>query len=133
MVAAGHTGEFFGLILPHGTLELTALFIASGVGLKLGWTVVDPGPRRRTDALAEEGRARRAVAIGLVGVLAVVRRPRGLRHAVTAADVGPHHDRDAGVGRVPGLLVVLGGRAVRAGETGDVSLDLRAQLAPASA
>src|SRR3954451_23198738 len=30
MVAAGHGGEFFGLILPHGTLELTALFISAG-------------------------------------------------------------------------------------------------------
>ena len=31
-----------------------------------------------------------------------------------------------------GYVVVFGGRAVRAGETGDVSLDLRSQLAPVS-
>jgi hypothetical protein len=30
-------------------------------------------------------------------------------------------------------VVVLGGRAVRAGETGDVSLDLRTQRAPTAA
>ncbi|OKJ70291.1 hypothetical protein AMK30_25660 [Streptomyces sp. CB02460] len=33
-----------GLILPHGLLELTAVFVAVGTGLRLGWTVIDPGP-----------------------------------------------------------------------------------------
>jgi uncharacterized membrane protein SpoIIM required for sporulation len=130
MAAAGHTGEFFGLILPHGTLELTALFIASGVGLKLGWTVVDPGPRRRTDALAEEGRAAGSVAIGLVGVLAI----SGLLEAFVTPSPLPTWARIA-IGLLVWVaflayVVVLGGRAVRAGEIGDVSLDLRAQLAP---
>ncbi|MDX6226870.1 MAG: hypothetical protein QOI76_260 [Frankiales bacterium] len=133
MAAAGHTGEFFGLLLPHGTLELTALFIAAGVGLKLGWTVVDPGPRRRTDALAEEGRAAGAVSIGLVGVLAV----SGILEGFVTPSPLPTWARLAiGIGVwccFIGYVVVLGGRAVRAGETGDVSLDLRAQIAPVSA
>ena len=133
MAAAGHTGEFFGLLLPHGTLELTALFIAAGVGLKLGWTVVDPGPRRRTDALAEEGRAAGAVSIGLVGVLAV----SGILEGFVTPSPLPTWARLAiGIGvwcAFITYIVVLGGRAVRAGETGDVSLDLRAQLAPTAA
>jgi uncharacterized membrane protein SpoIIM required for sporulation len=132
MIAAGHTGEFFGLLLPHGTLELTALFISAGVGLKLGWTVVDPGPRRRPDALAEEGRSAGAVALGLIGVLCV----SGLLEAFITPAPFPTGVRIAiGIGvwcAFIGYIVVFGGRAVRAGETGDVSLNLRSQLAPVS-
>jgi uncharacterized membrane protein SpoIIM required for sporulation len=62
---------FFGLILPHGLLELTAVFVAGGTGLRLFWAWIDPGPRTRTRALAEEGRSAVAVALGLVVVLAV--------------------------------------------------------------
>jgi uncharacterized membrane protein SpoIIM required for sporulation len=62
---------FFGLILPHGLLELTAVFIAGATGLRLFWAWIDPGPRTRSRALAEEGRSAMAVALGLVVVLAV--------------------------------------------------------------
>ena len=62
---------FFGLILPHGLLELTAVFIAGATGLRLFWAWIDPGPRTRSRALAEEGRSAIAVALGLVVVLAV--------------------------------------------------------------
>jgi uncharacterized membrane protein SpoIIM required for sporulation len=62
---------FFGLILPHGLLELTAVFIAGATGLRLFWAWIDPGPRSRAQALAEEGRSAVGVALGLVVVLAV--------------------------------------------------------------
>ncbi|MFC6011689.1 stage II sporulation protein M [Nocardia lasii] len=71
MADAGRLDSFFGFILPHGTLELTALFVAGGVGLKLGWTLVDPGRRSRAAAMATQGRATATVALGLVGVLLV--------------------------------------------------------------
>ena len=35
MAAHGRLSLFFGLILPHGMLELTAVFVAAGAGLKL--------------------------------------------------------------------------------------------------
>ncbi|HEY7813951.1 MAG TPA: stage II sporulation protein M, partial [Nakamurella sp.] len=44
MVAYGKSGEFFGLILPHGMLELTAVFIAAGAGLRIGWAFIAPPP-----------------------------------------------------------------------------------------
>ncbi|MFC4123977.1 stage II sporulation protein M [Nocardia rhizosphaerae] len=69
MADAGRLDSFFGFILPHGTLELTALFVAGGVGLKLGWTLVDPGPRSRASAVARQGRVTATVALGLVAVL----------------------------------------------------------------
>ena len=41
--AAGRAPLFWGLILPHGLLELTAIFVAAGTGLALGWSLVAPG------------------------------------------------------------------------------------------
>jgi uncharacterized membrane protein SpoIIM required for sporulation len=69
--AVGQQPKFWGLILPHGLLELTAVFIAGGAGLRLGWTLIDPGDRPRAAALAEEGRRALAIVAGLVVVFAV--------------------------------------------------------------
>lgn len=68
---AGELPRFWGLILPHGLLELTAVFVAGGAGLRLGWTLIDPGDRPRADALVEEGRRAMAVVLGLALVFAV--------------------------------------------------------------
>src|SRR3954452_7213094 len=64
--SVGQQLKFWGLILPHGLLELTAVFIAGGAGLRLGWTLIDPGDRTRRAALAEEGRRALAIVAGLV-------------------------------------------------------------------
>jgi len=130
MVAAGHAGEFFGLITPHGLLELTAVFIAAGAGLKLGWTIVDPGPRPRPQALAEEGRSAVTIALGLIVVLAV----SGVIEAFVTPSPLPTWAR-IGIGVVAEVafltyVFVLGRRAVRAGETGDLDASLRGDIAP---
>ena len=69
-VANGQGGKFFGLILPHGLLELTAVTIAGAAGLRIGWALLVPGDRTRADALAEEGR--RSVVLVLGCMLAFV-------------------------------------------------------------
>lgn len=69
MAEAGRVDAFFGFILPHGMLELTAIFVAGGAGLKLGWTLIDPGRESRAQALARQGRASAVIALGLVVVL----------------------------------------------------------------
>jgi uncharacterized membrane protein SpoIIM required for sporulation len=69
--ASADASTFWTLILPHGLLELTAVFIAGGAGLRLGWAVVSPGDRTRRRALAEEGRRAVVIVIGLVAVFAV--------------------------------------------------------------
>ncbi|WP_188829355.1 stage II sporulation protein M [Nocardia camponoti] len=71
MADAGRLDSFFGFILPHGTLELTSLFVAGGVGLQLGWSLIDPGKRSRAVAMARQGRAAATVALGLIAVLLV--------------------------------------------------------------
>jgi uncharacterized membrane protein SpoIIM required for sporulation len=65
-VSAGESAKFFGLILPHGLLELTAVVIAGAAGLRLGWALVAPGDRRRAEALGIEGRRAVVIALGLV-------------------------------------------------------------------
>jgi uncharacterized membrane protein SpoIIM required for sporulation len=69
--AAGQMPRFWGLILPHGLLELTAVFIAGGAGLRLGWTLIDPGDRPRAPALAAEGRRAVVIVVGLVAAFVV--------------------------------------------------------------
>ena len=69
--AAGELPRFFGLILPHGLLELTAVFVAGGAGMALGWALVDPGDQPRLDALVTQGRRAVVVVLGLVVVFGV--------------------------------------------------------------
>jgi len=71
MIGSGRSGQFFGLISPHGILELTAVFVAAGAGLRLGWAWVDPGRLPRGRAVAAAGREAITVALGLVVVFAV--------------------------------------------------------------
>jgi uncharacterized membrane protein SpoIIM required for sporulation len=64
--AAGKAGIFWSLVLPHGFLELVAICIAAGSGLRVGWAIVDPGDRSRIQALGEEARAAVLVVVGVV-------------------------------------------------------------------
>ena len=72
MVAYGRADVFFGLITPHGLLELTGIFVAAGVGLRTGWAWISPPAQlSRGRAVAEAGRSAIVVAVGLVGLFAV--------------------------------------------------------------
>jgi uncharacterized membrane protein SpoIIM required for sporulation len=62
---AGEGAQFWGLITPHGLLELTSIVIAGGAGLRISWAVVAPGDRTRGAALAEEGLRSVVVVMGL--------------------------------------------------------------------
>jgi len=123
MAAHGHLDVFLQLIAPHGLLELTAVFVAGAAGLRLFWTWLVPGPRPRGRALAEEGRALITVAIGLVGVLAVSGLIEGF---VTGSGLPWAIKVSIGVLALAlfwTYTIVLGRRAVRAGETGDLEAD----------
>ncbi len=121
MFNAGKGDVFLGLLTPHGLLELTAVFLAAAVGMRLGWAVVAPGDRPRGQVLAEQGRAVVAVAVGLVPVLLL----SGLIEALVTPSPLPTFVRIAiGVAAEAaflGYVVHFGRRAIRAGETGDVA------------
>lgn len=67
--SAGQSAKFYGLVLPHGLIELTSVVLAGAAGLRLGWAVIDPGDRPRLTALAEEGRRAVVLILGVVFTL----------------------------------------------------------------
>jgi uncharacterized membrane protein SpoIIM required for sporulation len=69
--AVGEAPKFWGLILPHGLLELTAVVIAGAAGLRIGWSIIAPGDRSRAQAVREEGRRTVQVLLGLMGVFVI--------------------------------------------------------------
>lgn len=130
MFGAGRGELFLGLLAPHGLLELTAVFVAAGIGMRLGWQVIDPGKRTRAQALAAEGRSVVAVALGLVVVLLV----SGVLEGFVTPSGLPTWAR-VGIGVVAEVLFllyvfVIGRRAVQQGETGDVDASEREDVAP---
>jgi uncharacterized membrane protein SpoIIM required for sporulation len=110
-----------GLLTPHGLIELSAVFLAAAVGMRVGWSVVSPGHRPRGQVLAEQGRAVVAVAAGLVVVLLVA----GLIESLVTPSPLPTFARIAiGVAAEVAFLAYVihfGRKGVAAGETGDVS------------
>jgi uncharacterized membrane protein SpoIIM required for sporulation len=133
MIAHDRGSLFFGLILPHGLLELTAVFVAAGTGLRLFWSWVEPGSRTRLDSLATEGRSAAAVALGLVVVLFV----SGVIEAFVTPSGLPTWAR-IGIGVAAEAVFLayvfrVGRRAFRDGHTGDSAADaLQDQVATAS-
>ena len=63
---AGQAEVFWGLILPHGLLELSAIIVAGAAGLGLGWSIVAPGDQLRSASLAEEGGRSVTIVLGLI-------------------------------------------------------------------
>ena len=102
-------------------LELSAVFLAAATGLRLGWTVIDPGPRPRARALAEEGRASITIALGLIVVLLT----SGLIEAfVTPSPLATWARILIGVvaeAAFLGYVIVYGRRAQAAGLTADMA------------
>jgi uncharacterized membrane protein SpoIIM required for sporulation len=82
--AAGHGAGFWSLIVPHGLLELTAIFIAAGAGMRMGWSIVDPGDRARSRALAEEAAGAVVVVLGVVPAFILAALIEGFLTGTTA-------------------------------------------------
>jgi uncharacterized membrane protein SpoIIM required for sporulation len=118
--AAGKSDVFYSYILPHGLMELTAVFIACAAGLRIFWAMVSPGPRTRGRAVAEEGRSLITVALGLVLVLFVSGLVEGF---VTPGPLPVWAKIGIGAAVLAAYwlyVLVWGGRAYRAGARGDL-------------
>lgn len=124
MIRHDHAGHFWGLLSPHGLLELTAVFVAGGVGLRLFWSWIAPGDLTRGQSMAREGRTAGTVALGLVVVLFV----SGIIEAFVTPSGLPTQAR-VGIGVVAELaffayVFVVGRSAVARGHTGDIDATL---------
>lgn len=121
MVAHDKTDVFFLYLAPHGQLELYAIFVAGAAGMRIFWAWIAPGARTRMQALAEDARALFTVVVGLTIALLV----SGIIEGYVTRQDWPWVIK-IGIGSVAlgGFLAyqwILGRRAVRAGETGDLS------------
>jgi uncharacterized membrane protein SpoIIM required for sporulation len=113
--AHGYFLDFYALILTHGVLELTAICIAGGAGMMLGWSLIAPGRLPRKETL------RRAAldAFGLLGGAALMLVVAG----IIEAHVTPHFPQAVrwSVAGVSALALVLyfgfAGRERRGGNT----------------
>ena len=96
------------------------LVVAGAAGLHLFWAWVAPGNRSRGEALAAEGRALATVALGLIVSLFVAGLIEGF---VTGWSLPWPIKIGIGAAALAAFLVymlVIGGRAHRRGETGDL-------------
>ena len=119
--SAGRSTVFWGLILPHGLLEIAAVIVAGGAGLALGWAVISPGDVRRSDALAEAGRRSVVLVLGLILAFGVAGFIEGF---VTGTDLPTAVRVSIGVvafGVFAVWVVVYGRAAAARGKTGLLS------------
>ncbi len=133
MHRAGEGAQFWGLILPHGLLELSAICVAGAAGLRLGWSLVAPGDRTRARAFRDEG-LRAVVIVGGLALCFVTAgfiegfvTPSGLPTALRIA-VGV-----AALALFVVYVVLLGSRAERKGLTGLLGESTRDELQLAEA
>lgn len=123
VIQFGGVWHFFRFILPHGLPELTAIFIAGAAGLRVFWAALVPGGKPRMQSVAQAGRAMVTVSLGLVILLFISGILEGY---VTPSDL-PDWVR-VGLGSlvtagVWAYTFIVGGRATRAGYSGDLTED----------
>jgi uncharacterized membrane protein SpoIIM required for sporulation len=70
-IGAGNGRSFFELVTAHGVLELSCIIVSGAAGLRLGWSIIDPGNRTRGEALREEARAAIEMVLGTAPWLVV--------------------------------------------------------------
>ena len=87
---------FWGLIMPHGLLELTAVFVAGGVGFRLFWSWVEPRRPVALPGARARGAHRRHRRARPGRGAARERGDRGVRDAVGPAHLGTGRHRDRG-------------------------------------
>ena len=108
-------------LLPHGMLELTCIFVAAAAGLHIFWAWLVPGERTRGEALAAAGRSLGTVAIGLVFALGLSGLVEGF-----VTGWGLPWPVKIGIGALAlavflGYMLIVGRRAQRLGESGDLA------------
>jgi uncharacterized membrane protein SpoIIM required for sporulation len=68
---AGMSGQLMSFVVPHGVLELPAIFIAGGAGLLIAKGLLFPGTLPRQASLAREGGRAIQLALGIIPLLIV--------------------------------------------------------------
>ncbi len=64
VIAAGHGHNILTFVCTHGTFELTAIAIAGGAGMQMGYALVDTGGRPLLGSLRAQGRDLAVIILG---------------------------------------------------------------------
>lgn len=78
---------FWALILPHGIIELSAIFIAGGAGLRIGKALLLPGQFKRKDALIKNAKEAVMLMPGVIVLLIIAGLIEGF---FTPARISPY-------------------------------------------
>lgn len=84
-IYGGNGVAFVELVAAHGMLELSCIAVAAAAGLRLGWSLVEPGPGPRSRALTREARNAVEIILGTAPWLVVAGLVEGF---VTPRGVG---------------------------------------------
>jgi len=68
---AGYDAGFWALIVPHGAIELSVIFIAGAAGLMIGDSLLRPGLLRRMDSLTRAAARALVLAVGAAPLLVI--------------------------------------------------------------
>jgi uncharacterized membrane protein SpoIIM required for sporulation len=121
--ASGAAGAFWMTVLPHGALELSAIVIAGGSGLLVGYALCCPGQRTRRRALREDALKAVQLAAGLIPAFIVAGAYEGL---VTPSDAIAQEAKVAlgvATATVFWLYLFLGGHRRGSGEQSSPSAE----------
>lgn len=67
MAEVGRLGYLWGSITPHGVTEIMGIVISGAGGLVMGWALINPGRKRRGEALLDAGKD--AIVLLCIGVV----------------------------------------------------------------
>jgi uncharacterized membrane protein SpoIIM required for sporulation len=69
--AYGLSGGLFDFVIAHGVLELSIVVAIGGSGLMMGWSLISPGNRKRSDALVDATVRAFVLVLGLAPLLVI--------------------------------------------------------------
>lgn len=70
-VDPGFANDLVTFMVGHGVIELSCIFIAGGAGMKIGYSIIDPGDLTRAQALKNAGMEAARIVIGVACFLVI--------------------------------------------------------------